>query len=87
MQVNIIGYNSSSNKWTAPKDGYVFAQVWSSDSTLDVWFDASLFAVNLKNSTAGYARSYATFVKKGITMWFGGSGTNRSCYFTPLVRQ
>lgn len=84
-QINIMGYNSSSNEWTAPQDGYVYAQVWNADSTLDVWFDKQIFVVNLKNSTAGYCRSYATFVKKGMTMWFGGGGTNRSCYFTPLL--
>lgn len=82
--VNLLGYNSSSNLWTAPQDGFVFAQVWNNDSTIDCWFDTGMFQVRLQNSTAGFTRSYATFVKKGMKMWFGGSGSNRSCNYNPL---
>lgn len=83
-KTNVLTYNSASNLFTAPQDGIIFAQVWNADSTVDVWFGSNIFTVGVRQNLAGYVRSYAIFVRKGMTMWFGGSGSNRSCEFNHL---
>lgn len=83
-KINVLTHNSASNLFTAPQDGIIFAQVWNADSTIDVWFGSNIFTVGVRQNTAGYIRSYAIFVRKGMTMWFGGSGSNRSCEFNYL---
>ena len=86
--VDISAYNSSSNKWTAPQDGYVYAYVLNANTNMEVYFDTSMFVITLMGDKAGYPREFATFVRKGVTMWFRPSGgTYYNCYFIPLVKQ
>lgn len=83
-EINVMTYNSASKLFTVPQDGMIFAQVWNEDSTIDVWFGSQFIMVGVRYNTTGYVRSYAISVRKGMTMWFGGSGSKRSCYFYPL---
>lgn len=83
-RINVLTYNSASNLFTVPKDGLILAQVWTADSTIDVWYGSEMLMVGVRYNTAGYVRSYATFVRKGMTMWFGSSGSNKSCYYYSL---
>jgi hypothetical protein len=86
--VDISAYNSSSNKWTAPQDGYVFAQTQSATTNIEVWFDSPMFTITLMGDKTGYPREFATFVRKGVSMWFIKSGSPYyHCYFIPLVKQ
>jgi len=86
--VDISGYDSTSNKWTAPQDGYVYAYVVNPATNMEIYFDAQYFHITLMGDKTGFPREFATFVRKGVTMWFRPSGgTYYNCYFIPLVKQ
>ena len=80
--VNILPYNSTTNLFTAPSDGYVLAQVWNDNSTIDLWIGRNALSVPLRNNVV---KAYSVYAKKGVQFWLGGSGSNRSAYFMPLV--
>ena len=75
---NILSYNSTSNMFTAPSTGYVNAQVWDNDSTIDLWVEENLLKIPVTNTGI---KAYSLFLLKGAHCWFGGSGSNRSASF------
>ena len=75
--VNVLPYNSSTNTFTVPRDGYIAIQTWGSGSSVALWFGVSAF--KMSNSP------FITFVKKGMQVWVEGSGSNRSAYYYPLI--
>jgi hypothetical protein len=79
---NLLGYNSASNYFTAPSDGYVSCQVWNNDSTIDLWIELEMIDVKIRYDAE---KSYCVFAKKGTRYYITGSGNNRSCSFAPLV--
>lgn len=80
--VSILSYNTSSNMYTAPYDGYIVLQVWSSESTIDFWIGKSTLKIELRFATM---KQFALFARKGTSYWVDGSGNNRSAIFIPLV--
>ena len=65
---SIIGYNSSSNRFTPSRDGYIMIQVWNSNSNVDLWIGAD--AVKIPITYSGLT-AYALYAKKGCSYWFG----------------
>lgn len=80
--LNILPYNTSSNMYTVPYDGYIVLQVWSSESIIDFWIGKSTLKIELRFATM---KQFALFARKGTSYWFDGSGNNRSAFFCPLV--
>ncbi len=92
-QVSIINYNSSSNRYTIPKDGLVritagsaqansiFAQIYNSDDT-NVWYAATASA-----SSVGMATNTTTLIPvfKGqkLQITKNGTSTSTSAVFYP----
>lgn len=67
--------------YKAPIDGYVLAQTWNNDSTVVIWIGAATLRIELTNDKRN---SYALPLAKGMKVWIGGSGTNRTAYFFRL---
>jgi len=80
--VSLLTYSTSSNMYTAPCDGYIVLQVWSSESTIDFWIGKSTLKIELRFAAM---KQFALFARKGTSYWVDGSGNNRSAFFCPLV--
>lgn len=74
---SLLGFNSSSNQYKATADGYVQVQVWNADSNIEIWFEENQLSIPV---TYSGMRSYMFFLRKGLRIWIGGSGSNRSAF-------
>ena len=80
--INLLPYNSSTNLFTAPSDGYINVQCWNfDDSSLSLWFRATALEIRLTKSAR---QQFSIFARKGSAWWIGGSGNNRSASFIPF---
>ena len=77
--VSLVNYTSS-NKYTAPRDGYAIASVWANDTTVSVHFDGKL-EISLSYSKQP---TLCLFVKRGLQVWTDINGSNRSVNFYPI---
>ena len=80
---SILSYDSSSNAFIAPHDGYIIVQVWNFDtSSLSLWYEGTLLEVRM---TKQARQSFMVFVVKGSKWHCTGSGNDRSAVFVPTV--
>lgn len=77
---SILAYSSTSNMFVAPSDGYIMAQVWNSDSNVNIWIGTSALKIPITNGMA-----YALFVRKGLSYWVAHTGNNCSCTFASIT--
>ena len=80
-ETNIIGYNSSSNVFVAPQDGYILVQIWGSNSSLSLWFNEFGLEIKLTDKR----QSFIVFAVRGSIWHVTGSGDGRSAYFYPMT--
>ena len=86
--VNVISYDSSSNKYTFPSDGYVniISSYAYSGSTAIVIMGAnntSSFVIRA-NSTSSGSDANGIFVKKGMQCYLAEKNTGSSAYYYPF---
>ena len=81
--INILDYNSSSNTFVAPQDGYIVVQCWNFDtSSLSLWFESTILEIRM---TKQARQSFMVFAVKGSQWHCTGSGNDRTAFFYPMT--
>ena len=69
------------SQYTPDEDGYLFAQVWGSTSTINLWINDKTLCVPLSYNGM---KAFCLFVKAGIPVWAILTGENASALFYPI---
>lgn len=85
--VDLRSYNTSSNKYTFPHDGYLYIYSHTASGAVGVYlYGSNDVLVGNVIRVNGQFSSQATFVKKGMKIYVGtNSGSDNGVSYAPLI--